>query len=99
MGLSTVLAFFPIPVIIAIVIMGIAERWRLRGSGPVLVLKKFSINENAKEGPILVIQGRPSGIVSWLLTTAGLSPETSLVMTAHDLCIEGNSLFGFRAQY
>ncbi len=88
-----------IAAVIVIAIAGSAERWRLRGTGPVLVLQKFTINESENGEPLVLLQGRASGLMSFLLTAAGLSSETTLKITAHDIFLERASLFGFRAQY
>jgi hypothetical protein len=49
---------------------------RVNRAGPVLVLKEFRLNENEDE--FLKIVGRPSGILSWILSLCGIDPVTSL---------------------
>jgi hypothetical protein len=68
-ALSSILPFIIIVIILEAVIG--RNRW-----GPVLVLKKFRLNENEDE--FLKIEGRASGILSWILALCGIDPVTSL---------------------
>jgi hypothetical protein len=61
-------------------------------SGPVLVLRKFEVNAGGT--PAVTIEGRPSGIVAWLLTTLGLDTLTTLTVTDREVSFKSASLSG-----
>jgi hypothetical protein len=69
---SFLLTAIPIAVI-AIVLIAIIGG---KNASPVLVLKKFTLNENKDE--FLKIEGRASGIISWILSLCGIDPVSSL---------------------
>lgn len=61
-----------------------------------LVLRRFRIIRNpaSPTDPVIQIAGRPSGIISWILTTIGLSDETTLVVTGREISILDSSIRG-----
>ncbi len=98
--MTTISALLSLPIILAlavIAVLAVIERWQFRGAGPLLVLQKFEVTENGD--PLIVIKGRQSGVMFWLLSAVGLTAETSFTVTSSDVFKEGTSLFGFRAQY
>lgn len=62
--------------------------------GPVLVLRKFKINESQSADPLVDIIGRTSGIIHYLLTIMGLDEETSFKLTNREILFKSSSLFG-----
>jgi hypothetical protein len=78
------------------VLAGLASLFMRRGAlaigGPVLVLRKFEVN--AAGSPAVTIEGRPSGLVAWLLTRLGLDTLTTLTVTDHQLSFKSASLSG-----
>lgn len=82
--------------IFLIIIGGISafsgKRGALGMSGPVLVLRKFEVNGT---GPAaVVIEGRPSGFIAWLLTTLSLDTLTTLEVTDAKVTFKEASLSG-----
>lgn len=72
--------------------MFFARRGALAAAGPVLVLRKFEVSES---GPVAVrIEGRPSGLVAWLLTTIGMDTLTTLTVTQRQVSFTAASLSG-----
>jgi hypothetical protein len=67
---------------------------RARISGPTLVLRKFNLNESAPDGLVVDIEGRESGVISWILTVLGLDAITTLKTTGTELSFRSSSLFG-----
>ena len=68
------------------------RRGSLASTGPALALRKFEINAS---GPVaVVIEGRPSGLVGWLLTTLGLDTLTTLVVTSEHVSFKYAGLSG-----
>ncbi len=61
-------------------------------AGPVLVLRKFEVT--GPETPSVEIQGRPSGLVAWLLTTLGLDTLTTLRIDEEGAVLTSASLSG-----
>ncbi len=61
-----------------------------------LVLRRFRIIRNPASPTDSVIQiaGRPSGIISWILTTIGLADETTLVVTGREITFLDASIRG-----
>ena len=45
---------------------------------PTLVVRKFNIDENGSDGKYIELSGRPSGLLSWLLTLMKLDTVTTL---------------------
>ena len=60
--------------------------------GPVLVLRKFEFT--GPDSPSVQIQGRPSGVVAWLLTTLGLDTLTTLRIDEEGAVLTSASLGG-----
>ncbi|MDR2477117.1 MAG: hypothetical protein LBD18_04955 [Treponema sp.] len=58
--------------------------------GPVLVLKKFNLNE--KENEFLQIKGRTSGVLGWILSRWGIDPVTSLSCNRQSIKFEETSI-------
>lgn len=67
---------------------------RIRIPGPALVLRKFNVDELARNGLVVDIEGRASGLLSWLLTVIGLDATTSLKVTVEQVFFDQSSLFG-----
>jgi len=61
-------------------------------TGPTLVLRKFEVN--ATGSVAVIIEGRASGLVAWLLTTVGLDTLTSLTVTDEHISFKSASLGG-----
>lgn len=59
-----------------------------------LVLKKFSVNADAKEEPLVEIAGRVSGVISFFLTVIGIDPTTHLKCFHDRIEFREASLFG-----
>lgn len=82
--------------IVLIIIGGIAalsgKRGALGMSGPVLVLRKFEVSSTSLTA--VVIEGRPSGFVAWLLTTLSLDTLTTLEVTDTKVTLKEASLSG-----
>ena len=82
--------------IVLIIIGGVAhfvgKRGALAMSGPVLVLRKFDVNVTGATA--VLIEGRPSGFVAWLLTTLGLDTVTTLTVTDREVSFKEASLSG-----
>jgi len=67
-----------------------------RFSSTTLVLRSFRLNAKPRDpgGPVVDISGRTSGLIGWVLTVVGLSPETSLTVDGRELRSVDSSLFG-----
>ncbi|MDR2619297.1 MAG: hypothetical protein LBC62_10545 [Treponema sp.] len=85
-GVGTLVYFIPIVVIVIILAALIGKN----KGGPVLVLKKFNLNENEDE--FLHIEGRASGFLSWILSLCGIDPLTSLVCNKQSIKFEESSI-------
>jgi hypothetical protein len=84
-----------VAVVVLFIIGGLSRRGgRSRISGPSLVLRKFNLNEAAPDGLVVDIEGRASGLISWLLTVLGLDAITTLKITGKELSFRSSSLFG-----
>ena len=69
------------------------RRGALAMSGPVLALRKFEVNDD--DAPVaIVIEGRPSGLIGWLLSTVGLDTRTTLTVTDGQVSFRAASLSG-----
>lgn len=83
-------------ILIVLVIAGlasvVARQGALAASGPVLVLRKLEVNDAGS--PAVVIEGRPSGFMAWLLTTVGLDTLTTLKVTDHEVSFRSAGLSG-----
>ena len=87
--LLTLLTFF------VLASLGLTSRsGRLPFLPPVLVLKRFRVNETAADGVLIDISGRPKGLVAWLLNVLRLDDETRMQVTATTLSIRRASLQG-----
>lgn len=62
------------------------------GTGPILVLRRFEIKTD--ESPAVLIEGRPSGLMSWILTVFGLEALTVFMVTDEQVRVRRASLFG-----
>jgi len=67
-----------------------------RFSSTTLVLRIFRLNAKpgTTTGPVVDISGRTSGLIGWILTVVGLSPETSLTVDGREVRSVDSSLFG-----
>lgn len=70
----------------------VLRRGALSASGPTLVLRKFAVSFSGS--PAVLIEGRASGLMAWLLTTVGLDTLTTLVVTDTQLSIKSAGLSG-----
>ena len=61
-----------------------------------LVLKKLVVREAAtgEVTPVIELVGRQQGMISFLLTIAGISPITDLRLTHDEVCCNSTSVFG-----
>lgn len=60
--------------------------------GPILVLRRFEVTTEGS--PAVLIEGRPSGLVSWILTSAGLETLTVFMVTGEQIRVRRASLSG-----
>lgn len=83
-------------VIVVVVAISLGGRIGLgRGQkGPVLVLKRFDIDESEESETCVSIVGRPQGLLAWLLSVMGLDDETSLTVYRSRVEFKSASLFG-----
>ena len=85
-------------IILFVVFVGIGLVTRQKGgvrvAGPTLVLRKFSLNEDASDHYHIEIIGRASGLTAWLLTVMRFDTETSLKVSDKDIAFRSSSLFG-----
>ena len=83
-----------VPLLISILLLvGWAAKRREIGSmGGVLVLRKFEVNDTVT--PAVVIEGRPSGLMAWLLTILRLDTLTTLTVTEYQVLLRRASLSG-----
>lgn len=65
----------------------------IRTYGPVLVLRRFHIDENANDINVEIV-GRASGVTAWLLTVMGLDAETKLTVHKSKIVFKNASLSG-----
>ena len=61
---------------------------------PTLVVRKFNIDENGSDGKYIELSGRPSGLLSWLLTLMKLDTVTTLKLEKDRLSVKSSSLSG-----
>jgi len=61
---------------------------------PTLIVRKFEIDENAANGNYLQIEGRTSGLVSWLLTLMKLDTLTTMELNTDRLSVKASNLSG-----
>ena len=80
-------------ILILSTLVGVAALFGRRGvGGPTLALRKFDVDPT---GPVTVlIEGRPSGLIGWLLTTIGLDTLTTLKVTTDQVLFRSASLSG-----
>lgn len=88
---------FGLPALLILVVLGgigaaFSRRGALAMSGPVLVLRKFEVHPEGDAA--VLIEGRPSGLVAWLLTTIGLDTLTTLSVTDRQVSFRSASLSG-----
>jgi hypothetical protein len=62
--------------------------------GPVLVLRRFKVEDRPRDGKYVEIIGRPEGLLGWLLTAVGLDSEMTLLVTGSDVSVEESGLKG-----
>ena len=62
--------------------------------GSALVLRDFQVNDHASEGAVIIIRGRVSGLVAWMLTIIGIDTETTLTVTTDRVSVQQASLSG-----
>jgi hypothetical protein len=82
--------------IIAVVVGAIASAMAGRGRGGALVLRKFDVlsQPGKPEEPVIVIEGRKEGLISFFLSVVGLDATTLLVVTRGNFSMSAGSLFG-----
>ena len=61
-------------------------------SGPTLVLRRFDVSPNRPSA--VTIEGRPAGLVAWLLTTVGVDTLTTLRVSERDVSLRSANLSG-----
>ena len=81
-----------LPLIVVVAVFAAVRRRSGATRGPTLSLTEFTVDPAAT--PCIVIAGRPKGLVAWLLTSMGLSPETRLTVTDLQVSITTASLSG-----
>jgi len=62
-------------------------------TGPLLVLRQFNVTPN-NDKQLLVVEGRATGLMSWILTCLKMEPVTTLTMDRHGVSVTGVSLSG-----
>lgn len=90
-----------IGIIINVVLMIIVGKYLLswfKNSGaslttPSLVLRKFDLDESTLK---VFIEGRPGGLIDWLLTILGFQSTTTFRADSARICLETASLWGIR---
>jgi hypothetical protein len=89
-GISTFIWF------IAIVVGGVlylrGRKNRITGSAS--VLKRFNVSDKPDARVAVEIVGRPSGVISWILTLLRVAPEVELIVTDREVTIRETSLSG-----
>lgn len=70
---------------------------RLPLSGRPLVLQRFFLDSTGRAPNLVEIQGRPQGLVSWLLTTMKVDATTSLTVTRSEISFKSAKLSGEHA--
>jgi len=83
---SLLFSFLPFVVIIIILAAVVGKNF----GNQVLVLIKFNLNENEDE--FLRIEGRASGIISWILSLCGINPITNLSCNKQSIKFEEASI-------
>ncbi len=86
------------PVLAIILCAAFIEWWRLRGTGPKLVIREFRTRPD-QTGEFLYILGRPAGVVSWLLSQVGMHAQTSFSATDDEISREVAGPSGFQTVY
>jgi len=84
---------------VLIAFVAVVEWWRLRHTGPNLVLREFRIAAPETTGEFLYILGRRSGLIAWLLTLFGLHAQTSFSVTDNEVAREKIGPNGFEYLY
>ncbi|MGI9013672.1 MAG: hypothetical protein ACR2GY_05410, partial [Phycisphaerales bacterium] len=82
--------------ILTSILVAITRKLTGRGitvTGPLLVLRRFELNPEGV-GKILEVEGRATGLMSWILTTLGLETVTTLSVDSHGVSVRGVSLSG-----
>jgi hypothetical protein len=80
--------------VIGAVLYLLRGRGGIRMFGPVLVLRRFDVQEAPRDGVFIRIIGRPAGLVGWLLTVLRLSEDTTLEVTRERILSRSASLRG-----
>lgn len=93
-GMSELLIIPVVGFILVLVVRGLTRRGGIRIAGPILVLRKFIIEEDQSSNVLVDIVGRASGITAWLLTVIGLDAETSLKVTDKEVSFKSSSVSG-----
>ncbi len=75
-------------------VFSISRGRRMQNVGPALAISKFDVNESGPGGVYVEIIGRPSGLLSWMLTSIGFDTETTLRVTDDGIHLKSSSLFG-----
>lgn len=68
-------------------------------SGTLMVLKRFHIDDSPSARVIVEMDGRASGIISWLLTLLKLKPDLKFAVTNSEVIIHSASLSGTQVTY
>jgi hypothetical protein len=76
--------------VIVLAVLAAGGQGGVKGGGPVLALKKFSLNE--KEAEFLRIEGRTAGLFGWILSRCGIDPVTSLGCNRQAIKFEETSI-------
>lgn len=68
----------------------------IRISGPALVLRQFTVSTapSKPEPPVVEIEGRKPGLISFVLTILGIDNTTRLAITRREISFRTGSLFG-----
>lgn len=88
------LLFWVVVIGIALAVFSEIFQRKILVFGPTLVLRQFHLNGLSRDGVFLRIVGRPSGLVSWLLTLLRLENQTTLEVNRERFLLRSASLYG-----
>jgi hypothetical protein len=89
-----------LPFLVTLIAIAAAIEWfRLRHTGPRLVLRQFRISRDKSHGEILYILGRRAGLIAYVLSLFGLHPQTSFSVSTNEVVRETVGPSGFESIY
>ena len=88
-SVNFLVGYFPVALVIIVIILAVVAIGK-NNSSQVLVLKEFKLNE--KEDEFLIIKGRTSGLLGWILSLCGIDPETTLTCNKRSIKYEMSAI-------